>query len=131
MGKTQTETCTGTQTNGDKTMKEDNIEELKAFLKAKNCYVATESMGYCKKCGKWKDLRSGLCFDCAVPACIREKCPFERLVYCGQGRKQIWKDMIYTGFEGKRHCDRDQGVCSDREYAIALDKLDCGGVNQA
>lgn len=100
----------------------DQIEELKAFLKAKNGYVATENMGYCKHCGKWQDLRMGVCFDCAIPNCTRPSCPFKRLVYCGQGRKQIWKDSTYTMMKGKIKCDRDKGVCSDQEYAITLDK---------
>jgi len=104
-------------------MNDKDLEELKAFVKGvKNGYIIQENWGYCKKCGKYEDLRMGFCFDCCVPACIRESCPFRRLVYCGQGRKQIWVDWVYKGLKGKRYCDRDQGVCSDQEYAIALEK---------
>jgi len=104
-------------------VRKEELDELKAYVEGvKGGIVITEQMGHCKHCGKWEDLRLGVCFDCAVPACIREKCPFKRLVYCGQGRKQIWVDSIYTGLKGKRYCDRDKGVCSDIEYAVTLDK---------
>lgn len=105
-------------------MSEDEIKELKAYVEGVlHGYVITEQMGNCKICGKYEDLRFGVCFDCAVPACIRDKCPFRRLVYHGQGRHQIWKDYVYVGLKGKRYCDRDEGICSDSEYFIALGKL--------
>lgn len=103
----------------------DELTETKAYLEGVlHAKVVTEQMGYCKKCGKWDDLRMGVCFDCAVPACPRPKCPFLRLVFCGQrqGKKRIWTDYTYKGLSGKVYCDRDEGVCSDEEYAIAMDK---------
>ena len=101
----------------------DEIAELKAYVEGVlHGYVCMEHVGVCKKCGKREDLRGGLCFGCSVPKCIRETCPFERLVYCGQGRTQIWANYIYHGLKGELYCDRDQGVCSDQEYVVALEK---------
>lgn len=105
-------------------MKKEELDELKAYVHGvKGGVIVTEQMGYCKRCGKWQDLRFGVCFDCAMSACLRPRCPFKRLVYCGQGRKQIWKDMVYVGLQGKRYCDRDEGVCSEIDYVVALDKV--------
>ena len=104
----------------------EEIDELKAYVTGvMNGYVVTEQMGNCKICGKYEDLRCGVCWDCAMPVCKRDHCPFRKLVYCGQGRKQIFvdfKDYIGYSESGKVRCDRDEGLCSDREYAIALDK---------
>ena len=104
--------------------KKEQIEELKAYVEGVlHGIVVMEQMGNCRICGKYEDLRRGVCFDCAVPACIRESCPFKRLVFCGQGRKQIWVDSVYTGLKGKRYCDRNKGVCSDQEYVVALENV--------
>jgi hypothetical protein len=103
----------------------DQIDELKSYIKANNGYVASEQMGYCKKCGKWQDLRMGICWDCGIPDCKRDHCPFRKLVYCGQGRKQIFVDLRdYSNYSGtkKIKCDNDKGPCSDIEFAIGLDK---------
>lgn len=29
--------------------------------------IIAENMGTCKRCGKYRDLRFGVCFDCATP----------------------------------------------------------------
>jgi len=104
-------------------MRKQELDELKAYVEGvMHGTLVMEEMGYCKRCGKWQDLRLGVCFDCAVPACVRPRCPFMRLVYCGQGRIQKWRDSTYTGLQGKVYCDRDSGVCSDQQYAVELDK---------
>lgn len=104
----------------------DDITELKVYIEGvKNGYVIMEQMGNCKICGKHKDLRCGVCWDCAIPTCERDHCPFRKVVYCGQGRKQIFIDFRdYVGFEesNKVRCDRGNGLCSDQEYVIGLDK---------
>jgi hypothetical protein len=101
--------------------KKEEIEELKAFLKAKNCYVATENMGYCKRCGKWEDLRFGLCFDCVFPLCPLPKCEEKRIV------KQVNKtfkvfDYRYTDLKGKVYCTRNEGLCSLAKFKRRLRK---------
>jgi hypothetical protein len=103
----------------------EQIDELKSYVTSvMNGYVVTEQMGNCRICGKYEDLRCGVCWDCAMPVCKRDHCPFRKLVYCGQGRKQIFTDFRdYIGYKesNKVRCDRES-LCSDREYAIALDK---------
>jgi len=95
-------------------------DELKAYVEGVLCgYLATDNMGTCQKCGKHEDLRCGLCFNCAHVTCPREHCPFRKLVY-DIHRQRVWADLTYT--EDKVYCDRDEGVCSDREFAIGLDK---------
>ena len=97
----------------------DEIAELKAYVEGVlHGKVIMEQMGYCRKCGKWEDLRFGLCFDCVFPACPLETCGFKRLVYCGQGRKQIWKDYRYVGVKGKVYCDRPEGLCAKAKLVL-------------
>jgi hypothetical protein len=101
----------------------EDINELKAYVEGiLHGKVIMEQMGSCKICGKQEDLRQGVCFDCSVPACLRHHCPFRKLVYCGQGNKRVFVDLTYKGLQGKIYCDRDEGICSDREFAIGLDK---------
>jgi hypothetical protein len=104
----------------------EEIQELKVYVEGvMNGYVCQEQMGNCKICGKWEDLRLGVCWDCGMPICKHDHCPFRKLVYCGQGRKQIFVDLRdFVGYDksGKVRCDRHEGLCSDREFAIGLDK---------
>jgi len=55
---------------GNKCPIEDSqVNELKAYVKGiANGYVSTDSWGYCKCCGTWKDLRYGYCYPCCVKA---------------------------------------------------------------
>ena len=92
------------------TPSKDEIEELKAFLKAKNCYVATENMGYCERCGKWEDLRFGLCFNCVFPLCPLPKCDKTRIVKRVDKTFRLF-DCTYEDLKGKIHCQRDEGLC--------------------
>jgi hypothetical protein len=44
-------------------------EEVKAFVKGiLGGYVSTDNWGYCKGCGRWKDLRYGYCYECCIDA---------------------------------------------------------------
>lgn len=105
---------------------EEDILELKAYVEGvKHGHVVMEQMGYCKICGRWEDLRLGVCWDCAMPCCKHDHCPFRKLVFCGQGRLQIFVDYRdYIGYEKsfKVRCDRPEGLCTDQQYAVALDK---------
>jgi len=106
-------------------MKVEKIDELKAYVEGVlHGKVVMEQMGYCKRCGKWEDLRLGVCFDCAMPNCTRPTCPFKKLVF-NVHHERVWKDMVYRDtVNGKTlvKCDRDEGLCSDQEYAVASDK---------
>lgn len=104
---------------------QDEIEELKVYVEGVlGGKVITENMGYCGKCGAWEDLRGGMCFDCSFPLCPLPKgdCEGRKLVYCGQGTKQIWVDLTYTDQEGKIHCDRDQGFCDKAKKIVEAKK---------
>ncbi len=83
-------------------------------------HVVTEQMGNCKVCGKYEDLRGGFCFDCAHTKCPRHHCPFRKLGF-NSNRQRVWGSLCYI--DGTNvYCDRPEGLCSDKEYAIGLDK---------
>ena len=100
----------------------EQINEIKAFVEGVlHGKVITENMGNCKRCGKYDDLRMGFCFDCVFKLCPRKNCPFRQLVY-NVKRERVWRDLTFTDLKGKIHCDRTEGVCSDQEYAVTLEK---------
>ena len=88
------------------------VDELKAYVEGVlHGKVITEQMGYCKRCGRYEDLRFGLCFDCVFPKCPLESCSHRKLVFNAK-RERVWKNLQYIGKDGKVYCDRLDGLCA-------------------
>jgi len=88
----------------------EQIRELKAYIEGVlGGKVIMEQMGYCKKCGKYKDLRNGLCWDCAIPICEMESCPIFKP---GTVRKMdCFDNYRYRDMYGIWRCTRPEGRC--------------------
>lgn len=95
----------------------DEIVELKAYVEGVlHGKVIMEQMGYCKRCGKYDDLRFGLCFDCVFPFCPLDKCDKKRIEKTG-----IY-DYRYKNLKGNFHCTRNEGFCFLAELKLKMEK---------
>ena len=91
----------------------DEVRAIKAYVKAVvGGHVVTDNMGYCKKCGEYKDLRMGFCFDCAFTDCPLEKCNHKKLVYNAK-RERVIKDLTYSTMDGRVVCNSPEGLCEE------------------
>lgn len=97
----------------------DEIQELKAYIKAVvNGYVITDNMGHCNKCGEWKDLRMGHCFTCVFEKCPLDSCEYRKMVF-NYKRERVLKDLVYSGSDGIRYCNRMEGMCDEAVVVIS------------
>lgn len=97
---------------------QDAMEELKAYVEGVlGGKIVTENMGYCGKCGKWEDLRFGVCFDCAFPLCPFQlgDCDFKHLGYGINHEVIVYTDQ-YVDREGKTHCEGE--LCNRAKSVI-------------
>ena len=100
---------------------EDEVREIKAYVKAVvGGHVVTDNMGYCEKCGEYRDLRMGHCFDCVFTECPLEKCTHLNYVY-NVKRERVWKDSTFTT-HGKTYCNRTGGLCDEAVTVLETKK---------
>ena len=91
-------------------MSEKQLEEFEAYLKGVlRVEVIRERMGNCEKCGKYEDLRGGLCFDCAMPECTMTQCSI--IDSTAVRKMDCFDNYRYRDSEGKWHCTRPEGRC--------------------
>ena len=103
-------------------MSSEEVREIKAYVKAVvGGHVVADNMGYCVKCGEWRDLRMGHCFECVFDECPVEKCAHLNYVY-NVKRERVWKDSKFKTSDGKVYCNCKEGLC-DEAVTILETKL--------